>query len=53
MIFVIGTMPHVMAERIQQLNRQYKLNYMERMCNGSQRYTFDDMLLEFPPFFYK
>ena len=52
MIFVIGTMPHVMAERIRQLNRQYQVNYIERMSNRSQRYTFNDMVMEFPPFFY-
>ena len=52
MIFVIGTMPHVMAERIRQLNRQYQVNYIERMSNGSQRYTFNDMVMEYPSFFY-
>ena len=45
-------MPHVMAERIRQLNRQYQVNYIERMSNGSQRYTFNDMVMEYPSFFY-
>ena len=36
-------MPHVMAERIQELNKQYQVYYVERMSFGGQHYAYDDM----------
>ena len=46
-------MPHVMAQRIQELNKQYRVYYVERMSFGAQHYAYDDMLQEFPSFFEK
>ena len=50
---MLGTMPHIMAKHIQQLNKQYQVNYVERMSYRTQDNTYHNMLLEFPSFFFK
>ena len=43
--------PHDIAAKIRELNLEYNRTYIELMSEGAEKYAYESMIEQFPPFF--